>query len=275
MMSERKQTNENELESWEVPLEDELALKQWLNQSILPEPDPSMMQQTINTVTLDWHLRKERTKQQYLLDLLRLTKTELYFFSPFYWLTTIGSFLFALILSYFYTNDWYAVSFFVAPLIFVVSLTELMRSRNNRMTELEMSFTFNSKQVFLAKLTVINSYNLLLNGLFSLTIYWVEPTINMTSLLLIWWIPFIVISSLSLIITTLFRHASITHAIAIIWLVFCIMDQSSFHLVDWLLAIPTSILVTIMLGAILLYFSQIRYISTHWKGWITYETRIE
>jgi hypothetical protein len=159
---------------------------------------------------------KRRAKTLVLNSILELLN-----FSWLFW-TLNGVFLVLGIISLveLATNP-YLTAFFLAPLPFLIGVYEILKSKQEGLIELEMTFRYNAQQIFTSRLFVVGLYNLLINLLVSAVCIAVNPEVMFVKLLLSWTIPYVLVSGLAFLFAMQKRGTAASGILLAIWFAFC------------------------------------------------------
>jgi uncharacterized membrane protein YiaA len=226
-------------------------------------PSESEIATTIDAIRPYVPMKTNQWKTTYagMSSIMKQTLREVLYISPIFWiingvLLLIG--LAAVVLS---DKSPYLVLMMLAPLPTLTGVLEVLKSRNAEMAELEMSFKYSLQEIILSKMAVIGVFNLLINIMFTIGISYFDEGIWIWKLILYWVTPFTVITALSFVLVSRYRHIYAATAGLIVWIGFGIAISQS-HLVEKIESIPAIGYAGVAVAATLFVIMQIRTIYT-------------
>ncbi|MFJ5763151.1 hypothetical protein ACIQAA_29360 [Neobacillus sp. NPDC093182] len=158
----------------------------------------------------------------------------------------------------------YLTAFFLAPLPFIVGLFEIMKSKEEGLIELEMTFQYNTQQVLTSRLLVVGFYNLLINFLVSAVCIVVNPEVVFIKLFFSWTVPYVFVSGLAFLFALQTRGTVVSGILLAIWFALCYGAFQIPHIRDALLKIEIlPALGTLLLGVLLwiIHFIKIKKVG--------------
>ena len=164
----------------------------------------------------------------------------------------------------------YLVLMLLAPVPTLTGVLEVLKSRNTEMAELELSFKNSLQEIIISRMAVIGVFNMLFNIISTIGISYLDEGIWIWKLILYWITPFTVITALSFVLVSKFRHVSAVTIGITVWIGFGIVTSQS-DFVEKIESIPAIYYAGIAVTAIIFVIVQIRRfyikgISFEWIG---------
>lgn len=208
----KKQDMENEWASFDA------EMKHALNHYSVEYPDESQIQRTINTLRPYVPQKKLLLKRQLQL-LIFMAVQEFSYINPLFWITNSTLFVIGCILILTGQSNPYLLSMSIAPIPFILGVTEIFKSWQQNMHELELTTKHSLQEIMLSKMVLIGVFNILLNVLTTLVVSLIIPNVWIWKLILYWLTPFTVIAAFTFLIASKFRNGYVAAvASLVIWL---------------------------------------------------------
>lgn len=217
-----------------------------------PYPSEAEITRSIEAATFQLSLQgRPQGRMEAAVRLLRHVASEITVISRMYWLVSL--LLYAAGLAILYAPQSAVPEFAlvaVAPIPFLLGLIEVLRSRDDRMLEMEMACRFNGASVMLAKLCIVGTYNLALNVAVSA---WLAGTVagrHLGDIMQMWLLPFVIISALALLAVVRMRGSTAVLLALGLWAGCCLAMLAKSEWLSRLLDLPGMAgLLLIALGA--------------------------
>lgn len=184
----------------ELPEEEYEALLSTLSDYCVKFPPEYAVQSTIDI------LRQYVPQRKNTLSRLKEKASALFFaalresvlISWQYWFFCAVLFILGFILIVMVNVNLFSTAALLSPIPFTVGLIEVLRGRDQGMTELESTCKHSSREIILSRLLVTGIYSILLNFILSSTLSLAYPDTLLSRLVLMWLTPFSAVSSVSL-----------------------------------------------------------------------------
>jgi len=263
-------TNTKIRDEWPELDEAEIArLEKLLDAYEPPYPNEREITRTVEMAKFQLSLQGSGVlgKRGGAVKLLRHMAVEITVISRFYWLVSLILYVAGLAmlqLRLFAALPELALVA-VAPVPFLLGLIEVMRSRDERMLEMEMACSFNGASVMLAKLSIIGGYNIVLNMVVSVWLAGTVTALRLGEMLQLWLLPFTLISALALLVVTRLRASSAVLLALGAWAGCCLLVLAHPQSVRQLLLLPGAAgLLLIFFGAAAIVYQTRRLLQqTH------------
>ena len=168
----------------------------FLQSYIVPKASEEEVQDTVEK--LRQYMPKEKKKS----IIFMMIKNQVTYINKFYFLASLSLILIALFLP---SNDelsYYKYLICSSPISILLGLFELIKSREEKMWELEKSFKYNYNQIVLSRLIIISSFSIIVNltlcGIFTNN----ASTEILLKLMTTWIAPFSLVASISFLIVS-------------------------------------------------------------------------
>ncbi|MBZ9633298.1 hypothetical protein [Clostridium sp. FP1] len=179
-------------------------VEEFLESYIVPKASEEEIQVTVEK--LRQYMPKEKKKPAIIM----MMKNQVTYINKFYFLASLSLILIALCLP---SNDalsYYKYLICSSPISILLGLFELIKSKEEKMWELEKSFKYNYNQIILSRLIIISSFSIIINltlcGIFANNV----STNILLKLMTTWIAPFSIVASISfLIVSKLSSNSSI------------------------------------------------------------------
>ncbi|MDM5317267.1 hypothetical protein QUF49_14755 [Fictibacillus sp. b24] len=205
---------DNEIEFLELELED--VLDEYDVE--FPTEDEIMM--TINAIRPYVPVKENKWSSalQSVVDITKHAYKEVFYMSSLFWIANGLLFLVALSGVLLSEINPYVMMMTLAPIPTITGLIEVIKSRNEGMAELEMSYKHSFQEILLSKMLVVGSFNLGLNVLLTISLELLSHELMVSKLMLYWLTPFTCVTALSLLLVTRFRKIYAVTVGIVIWL---------------------------------------------------------
>jgi hypothetical protein len=115
----------------------------------------------------------------------------------------------------------YLTVFALAPLPFFVGIFEILKSKDEGLVELELTFKYNAQQILTSRLLVVGLYNFAVNIIISAITVAVYPEVLIANLFLIWTIPYVFVTGIAFFIALKTKGIVASGTIIAVWFAFC------------------------------------------------------
>ena len=106
----------------------------------------------------------------------------------------------------------------IAPIPILLGIFEIIKGREENMWELELSYKYSLREIILSKLIIINVISILISIIISINLNNIYSQINLFKMISIWLIPIFAISSVSLVITSVYRSMNSIALCMAVWI---------------------------------------------------------
>lgn len=106
----------------------------------------------------------------------------------------------------------------IAPIPILLGIFELIKGREENVWELELSYKYSLREIILSRLIIINVISILISIIISINLNNIYSQINLFNMISIWLIPIFAISSISLVITSVYRSMNSIALCIAIWI---------------------------------------------------------
>ncbi|RDY24355.1 hypothetical protein CHF27_003090 [Romboutsia maritimum] len=106
----------------------------------------------------------------------------------------------------------------IAPIPILLGMFEIIKGRDENVWELELSYKYSLREIVLSRLIIINVVSVLIGIIISINLNNVYSDINLFKMIGIWLIPIFIISSMSLVITSVYRSINSVTLCIMIWI---------------------------------------------------------
>lgn len=106
----------------------------------------------------------------------------------------------------------------IAPIPILLGIFEIIKGRDENVWELELSYKYSLREIVLSRLIIINVVSVLIGIIISINLNNVYSDINLFKMIGIWLIPIFIISSMSLVITSVYRSINSITLCIVIWI---------------------------------------------------------
>lgn len=217
-MNEQIKRDETEIENEILELEKELELS--LHMYDVEFPSEEELLTTIEKLRPFVPTRKKRMAlfHEGTNNLLKRSMNEVFYISPLFWIANSLLLLISVIGTIWTKENPYHLMLVLAPLPTITGLIEVLKSRNEGMEELEMSFAFSFQEIILAKMLVIGVFNLGINIVTTFILSLTFPDIFVGKLLLFWITPFTILTALAFLLIRVLRNVYVITGAIILWI---------------------------------------------------------
>lgn len=106
----------------------------------------------------------------------------------------------------------------IAPIPILLGIFEIIKGREENVWELELSYKYSLREIILSRLIIINVISILISIIISINLNNIYSQINLFNMISIWLIPIFAISSISLVITSVYRSMNSIALCMAIWI---------------------------------------------------------
>lgn len=208
-----------------------------------PYPSDAEIERTVEAVRTEWKLYRRLPRERFgMLRLLRQVAYDILLTSPAYVVGSALLYVIGLLGLYVQTALLpQFVLFALAPVPFLLGLAEAMRSRDERMLEMEQACRFNGASVLLAKLSLIGGYSIGLNCLAALWLANAGVGARLGELTMLWLLPFTLMSVLALLAVLWLRGSTAVLLMLGVWASCCIVVLTQPLWLRMLLTLPNAV----------------------------------
>ena len=253
----------------DVSKEELQRLEKVLNNWQPPYPTSSDIDRTIAAARLELQLQNDTKPAPGLriARLLRLTASELSGFTTLYWVMSLFLYIIGLATLVQFQGEPRFALFALAPVPFLVGLSEVLRSRDTGMLELEMSCRYNGASVMLAKLCITAGYTILLNACAATWFASTYTGLGLGTLMQAWLIPFTLMTAMALAVVMRLRGSNAVMVTLSIWGSCCVLLLFNPGIIERLTTLPYSTgLLAATLGTGLALFLGYRLLQQTYTG---------
>lgn len=106
----------------------------------------------------------------------------------------------------------------IAPIPILLGIFEIIKGREENVWELELSYKYSLREIILSRLIIINVISILISIIISINLNNIYSQINLFNMISIWLIPIFAISSISLVITSVYRSMNSIALCMAVWI---------------------------------------------------------
>lgn len=106
----------------------------------------------------------------------------------------------------------------IAPIPILLGIFEVIKGREENVWELELSYKYSLREIILSRLIIINMISILISIIISINLNNIYSQINLFNMISIWLIPIFAISSVSLVITSVYRSMNSIALCMAVWI---------------------------------------------------------
>ena len=106
----------------------------------------------------------------------------------------------------------------IAPIPILLGIFEIIKGREENVWELELSYKYSLREIILSRLIIINVISILISIIISINLNNIYSQINLFNMISIWLIPIFAISSIYLVITSVYRSMNSIALCMAIWI---------------------------------------------------------
>lgn len=106
----------------------------------------------------------------------------------------------------------------IAPIPILLGILEIIKGREENVWELELSYKYSLREIILSRLIIINVISILISIIISINLNNIYSQINLFNMISIWLIPIFAISSISLVITSVYRSMNSIALCMAVWI---------------------------------------------------------
>ena len=106
----------------------------------------------------------------------------------------------------------------IAPIPILLGIFEVIKGREENVWELELSYKYSLREIILSRLIIINVISILISIIISINLNNIYSQINLFNMISIWLIPIFAISSVSLVITSVYRSMNSIALCMSVWI---------------------------------------------------------
>jgi len=247
----------------ELPEEEYLEILNTLNEYSVKFPPEYLVQSTMNI------LQQFVPQKKNTLSRLKEKSSALFFaalresvlISWQYWSFCAVLFILGFILIVMVNVNHFTAAMFLSPIPFVVGLIEVLRGRDQGMTELESTCKHSFREIILSRLLVTGIYSILLNGILASALSLAYPNTIFSRLVLMWLTPFSAVSSLSLWAAVYLKGIYGATSILSLWVSAVLIIQGIPELTELLVSLSFLTYAAIILAASILFFFGIQSLA--------------
>lgn len=185
----------------EFPDEDFFETENLLKEYLIPSPEDKKIDRTVNSLTQLMKITKERRSPLAgLSKLLCILSHVLQYSGKWYILFCLLLYSIVLLLIRGSDENPYIAVLLLAPAPFLLAAAGIFRSGRAGMAELEMSLKYSFRQMIMGKLLFAAIFNVLCNAVFSRMLSSANGELDPVRLTILWCAPFMLVSSVSLLV---------------------------------------------------------------------------
>lgn len=214
-----------ENEQFENLLEADLMdIEDYLNSYVVNQVDEEKIDSTIDI--LKAYMPKEEVetvkKDIRIFDVIKenlgLIKLQLSLISKLYLILSLLLILVGTIATVKLNLSVYLSASIIAPIPILLGIFEVIKGREENVWELELSYKYSLREIILSRLIIINVISILISIIISINLNNIYSQINLFNMISIWLIPIFAISSVSLVITSVYRSMNSIALCMAVWI---------------------------------------------------------
>lgn len=260
MTKKIKQKKHNDIDFDEIEL---LEIEENLNQYLVKYPDQDQVNSTIET--LHQYLPSNGTQQtshkRVLKKLMKHSINEFFIISKTYWVSSLLIFIFGYLITLSQSYDPTHTLFILAPLPFVIGLTEIFKGREHGLLEMEMTCKFASHEIMLSRLILIGIFNILLNSLFTILFEPFFTTGYLIDMIMTWLVPLTLFSAVSLYLSMNIKGSLFVVVLLSLWLATSLFIVSNPVWFNTVLSMNSGLKLAFIIAGLTLFSFQIKQIT--------------
>ena len=212
-------------EQFENLLEADLMdIECYLNSYVVNQVDEEKIDSTIDI--LKAYMPKEEVetakKDIRIFDVIKenlgLIKLQLSLISRLYLILSLLLILVGTIATVKLNLSVYLSASIIAPIPILLGIFEVIKGREENVWELELSYKYSLREIILSRLIIINVISILISIIISINLNNIYSQINLFNMISIWLIPIFAISSVSLVITSVYRSMNSIALCMAVWI---------------------------------------------------------
>jgi hypothetical protein len=230
-------------------------------------PPEHIIQSTIDQSLI--HLRQSTVdSSRYLVKLDRLfqmlsIQTE--YLAKWFWFFSALLFMSGYLMTIYGSLNPYKAISVLSPMPFVLGVLELFRGVESGMAEIELACKMSLPQTVMVRFALIGSYNIVLNSLISLGLYW-GADIDFGRVVLFWMVPFTWISSIVLLLATKIRGRLLVPVALSVWAIAVTGLLLNRKVLPYLLSLNVALFVLFAMVGCILLLLQARHLYNRTRG---------
>lgn len=232
-------------------------------------PSESEMMMTIDAIRPYVPVKESKWKNRFegMSAIMKQSIIEFFYMSPIFWISNSLFLLIGLSAVLLSEIKPYVILLLLGPIPTITGLLEVIKRMNDGMAELEVTFKYSLQEIILSKMVVVGGSNLIINLFLTFSTSFFYQDVVIWKLMLYWITPFTVITAISFVIVSRFRHVYAVTAGLAVWIVFGSMISQS-KLVERIESIPIVVHILVSLIAALVVIIQLNRI---YKRGVNYE----
>ena len=214
-----------ENEQFESLLEADLMdIEDYLNSYVVNQIDEEKIDSTIDI--LKAYMPKEEVETakkdirifHVIKENIGLIKLQLSLISKLYLVLSLLLILVGTIATVKLNLSVYLSASIIAPIPILLGIFEIIKGREENVWELELSYKYSLREIILSRLIIINVISILISIIISINLNNIYSQINLFNMISIWLIPIFAISSVSLVITSVYRSMNSIALCMAVWI---------------------------------------------------------
>ncbi|WP_227938799.1 hypothetical protein [Alkalihalobacillus deserti] len=232
-------------------------------------PSESEMMMTIDAIRPYVPVKESKWKNRFegMSAIMKQSIIEFFYMSPIFWFSNSLFLLIGLSAVLLSEINPYVILLLLGPIPTITGLLEVIKRMNAGMAELEVTFKYSLQEIILSKMVVVGGFNLIINLFLTFSTSFFYQDVVIWKLMLYWITPFTVITAISFVIVSRFRHVYAVTAGLAVWIVFGSMISQS-KLVERIESIPIVVHILVSLIAAIVVIIQLNRI---YKRGVNYE----
>lgn len=207
-----------------LPEADLMDIEDYLDSYVVNQVDEEKIDSTIDI--LKAYMPKEEVetakKDIRIFDVIKenigLVKLQLSLISKSYLILSLLLILVGTIATVKLNLSVYLSASIIAPIPILLGIFEIIKGREENVWELELSYKYSLREIILSRLIIINVISILISIIISINLNNIYSQINLFNMISIWLIPIFAISSISLVITSVYRSMNSIALCMAIWI---------------------------------------------------------
>lgn len=220
----------------------EKEIEEFLSMYTVKHIEDEKIDDTIDVLRAYVPRKKEKT------NIVELIINEVKYIDRLYILSVILIMLLGLVLNKINKASVYMNILFVSPLPMLLGIYEVIKSRKNKMWEIEKSCKYSYSKVFLSKMVIIMIMTTVVNMILCLSVNYGNTENIFSKLMTAWIVPLCILSSINLIMIS--KNSRINGGVLtfIVWLIVLVIEEK--RIVTIIEAAGNIVLFTIMIASI-------------------------
>jgi len=180
-----------------------------------------------------------------------------------YWFFCAVLFILGFILIVMVNVNLFTTAALLSPVPFVTGLIEVLRGRDQGMTELESTCKHSFREIILSRLLITGVYSILLNGVLASALTLAYPNTLLSKLVLMWLTPLSFVSSLSLWAAVYLKGIYGAASILSLWVSAVLIIQGIPEMTELLAQVSFLSYAAMIFAALILFFFGVQRLAAN------------